>query len=69
MYLFIQVLLKLNLLPLAYDKEIEDLLFFYKVLQCDIDLDVKNNFLSYGRTRLSQKTRQALFSPLTLTVL
>ena len=51
-------LLKLNLLPLAYDREIKDLLFFYKALHGDIDLDVKNfvNFLNHGRTRLSQKT-------------
>ena len=50
--------LKLNLLPLTYDREIKDLLFFYKALHGDTDLDVKNfvNFLSHGRTRLSQKT-------------
>ena len=34
-------LLKLNLLPLAYDREIKDLLFFYKALKSDIDLGVK----------------------------
>ena len=34
------------------------MLFFYKALHGDIDLDVKNfvNFLSHGCTRLSQKT-------------
>ena len=38
--------------------EIKDLLFFYKALHGDIDLDVKNSviFLSHRRTRLSQKT-------------
>ena len=50
-------LLKLNLLPLTYDGEIKDLLFCYKALQGDIDLDVKSfvSFVNHGRTRLSQK--------------
>ena len=46
-------LLSLNLLPLAYDREIKDLTFFYKALHGLYDLDMLNfvSFVSHNRTR------------------
>ena len=48
-------LTKLDLLPLSYDRELKDLLFFYKCLYNYIDLNVHCfvDFISHGRTRLS----------------
>ena len=44
-----------DLLPLTYDKELKDLVFFYKCFFNYIHLDVCSftNFISHGRTRLS----------------
>ena len=46
-------LLSLNLLPLAYGREIKDLTFFYKAMHGLYDLDVLNlvSFVSHSRTR------------------
>ena len=46
-------LLSLNLLHLAYDREIKDLKFFYKTMHGLYDLDVLNfvSFVSHSRTR------------------
>ena len=48
-------LITLDLLPLTYDKELKDLVFFYKCFFNYIHLDVCSftNFISHGRTRLS----------------
>ena len=48
-------LITLDLLPLTYDRELKDLVFFYKCLFNHIHLDVRSftNFTSHGRTRLS----------------
>ena len=45
----------LDLLPLSLDRELKDLIFFYKCLYCSTDLDVRNyvSFVSHDRTRLS----------------
>ena len=44
---------QLDMLPLAYDREDKDLVFFYKAVNEYIDIDVSNfvHFVSYGRTR------------------
>ena len=46
-------LLALNLLPLAYDKEIKDLTFFFKALHGQYDLNVFDyvSSVSHARTR------------------
>ena len=46
-------LLTLNLVPPAYDREIKDLIFFYKLVNGFYDLDILNyvSFVSHGRTR------------------
>ena len=46
-------LLTLNLVPLAYAREIKDLTFFYKLVNGFYDLDILNyvSFVSHGRTR------------------
>ena len=46
-------LLSLNLLPLAYDREIKDLTFFYKAKHGLYDLDVLKfvSFVTHSRTR------------------
>ena len=46
-------LLALNLLPLAYDREIKDLTFFFKALHSHNDLNVFDyvSSVSYARTR------------------
>ena len=48
-------LILLDLLPLSLDRELKDLIFFYKCLYCSTDLDVRNyvSFVSHDRTRLS----------------
>ena len=51
-----QQVITLNLLPLWYDREIKDLMFFFKALHGHIDFDV-HRFVSFtynGRTRLSR---------------
>ena len=44
-------LLALNPLPLAYDREIKDLTFFFKALHCHYDLNVFSYVLSVGDAR------------------
>ena len=48
-------LLALNLLPLTFDRELKDLIFFYKCLNNLTDLNVKDfvSFACHCRTRLS----------------
>ena len=48
-------LLTLKLLPLTFDCELKDLVFFYKCLNGLTDLNVSDfvSFVSHGRTRLS----------------
>ena len=48
-------LILLDLLPLSLDRELKDLIFFYKCLYCSTDLDVQNyvSFVCHDRTRLS----------------
>ena len=48
-------LIKLDLLPLSYDRGLKDLSFFYKCLYNHIDLNVHCfvDFISHGRSRLS----------------
>lgn len=48
-------LIKLNLLPLAYDRELKDLVFLYKCLNNYTDLNILNfvSFISHSRTRRS----------------
>ena len=43
------------MLPLTYDRELKDLVFFYKCLFNHIHLDVHSftNFISHGRTRIN----------------
>ena len=59
-------LLALQLLPLTYDREVKDLVFFYKALYGYIDLNIHDyvSFLSHGRTRLSQNCSVNLKLPL-----
>ena len=49
-------LITLDLLPLTYDREVKDLVFFYKCFFNHIHLDVCSftNFISHGCTRLTQ---------------
>ena len=48
-------LLALNLLPLTFERELKDIIFFYKCLNNLTDLNIKNfvSFACHGRTRLS----------------
>ena len=48
-------LLALNLSPLIFDRELKDMVFFYKCLNNLTDLNVKDfaSFACHGRTRLS----------------
>ena len=48
-------LLTLKLLPLTFDRELNDLVFFYKCLDSFTDFNVSHfvSFVSHGRTRLS----------------
>ena len=39
---YVERLLALDMLPLAYDREINDLVFFYKAVYSYIDIDVSN---------------------------
>ena len=49
-------LLALDMLPLAYDREIKDLVFFYKTVYGYIDIDVSDHltFNNHPRTRRGQ---------------
>ena len=61
-----QRLMNLNLLPLCYEREISDLVFFFKALFGNTDLDV-NTFVSFSnnnRTRLCQNPSLTLKVPL-----
>ena len=48
-------LLTLKLLPLTFERELKDLMFFYKCLNGLTDLNASDfvSFVSHGRTRLS----------------
>ena len=61
-----QRLITLSLLPLCYNREIKDLVFFFKALYGRIDLDV-HSFVSFnnnGRTRLCTNPSLTLKVPL-----
>ena len=60
-----QRLTTLNLLPLCYEREITYLVFFFKALHGNIDLDVRTfvSFVNNGRTRLSQNPTLTLKTP------
>jgi hypothetical protein len=60
-----QRLTTLNLLPLCYEREITDLVFFFKALHGNIDLDVRTfvSFVNNARTRLSQNPTLTLKTP------
>ena len=55
----------LNMLPLCYDREIRDLMFFYKALHGFYDLNVEDfvSFVTHGRTRLSSNSTVVLKTP------
>jgi hypothetical protein len=59
-------LLALDLLPLTYDREVRDLVYFFKSLFNYIDINIDNyvSFVSHGRTRLSHTSRYILQSKL-----
>jgi hypothetical protein len=59
-------LLPLELLPLSYDREMKDLVFFFKSLYGYVDLNINNcvSFVQHGRTRLSQATGVMLQTPM-----
>ena len=61
-----QRLLKLELLPLSHNREIKDLVFFFKALYGYVDLNINNrvSFIQHGRTRLSQASGVMLQTPL-----
>jgi hypothetical protein len=61
-----QRLLKLELLSLSYDREMKDLVFFFKSLYGYVDLNINNcvSFVQHGRTRLSQATGVMLQTPM-----
>jgi hypothetical protein len=61
-----QRLMTLKLLPLTYDREIKDLVFFYKTLHGHIDLKMDSyvSFIEHRRTRLSQDASVVLQTPL-----
>ena len=61
-----QRLITLNILPLCYDREINDLVFFFKALHGHIDFDVHRfvSFTNNGRTRLSRNPSLTLKVPL-----
>jgi hypothetical protein len=60
-----QRLTTLGLLPLCYEREIKDLVFFFKALYGHIDLDVHSfvTFVNNGRTRLSRNPSLTLKIP------
>ena len=47
-------LLALDMLPLAYDREIKDLVFFYKAVYGHIDIDVSDYVTFNNQSRRSQ---------------
>ena len=51
-----QRLLKLELLPLSYDREMKDLVFFFKALYDYVDLHINNrvSFIQHAWTYLTQ---------------
>lgn len=53
---YVERLLALDMLPLAYDREIKDLVFFYKAVYRHIDIDVSDyvTFNNHPCTRCSQ---------------
>ena len=55
-----------ELLPLSYDREMKDLVFFFKALYGYVDLNINNcvSFIQHGRTRLSQATGVMLQTPM-----
>ena len=61
-----QHLLKLELLPLSYDREMKDLIFFFKSSYGYVNLNINNcvSFVQHGRTRLSQATGVMLQTPM-----
>ena len=61
-----QRLMTLKLLPLTYDREIKDLVFFYKTLYGHINLKMDSyvSFIEHRRTRLSQAASVVLQTPL-----
>ena len=63
---YTQRLLALGLLPLCYDREIKDLVFFFKALYGYINLNINDyvSFVDHGRTRLSQISSVILQTPL-----
>ena len=56
----------LDMLPLCYDREIQDLVFFYKALYGYVDLDIGNyvSFISHDRSRLTLNPSLLLQVPL-----
>jgi hypothetical protein len=60
-----QRLTTLNLLPICYKRERTDLVFFFRALHENIDLDVRTfvSFVNNGRTRLSQNPTLTLKTP------
>ena len=52
----------LNMLPLCYDREIRDLMFFYNALHGLYDLNVEDfvSFVTHGQTRLSSNSTVVL---------
>ena len=64
-YTYKQRLTTLNLLPLCYEREITDLMFFFKVLYGNIDLDVCSfvSFVDNRQTRLSQNPVPTIKTP------
>ncbi|CAB4005604.1 Hypothetical predicted protein [Paramuricea clavata] len=61
-----QRLMTLKLLPLTYDREIKDLVFFYKMLYGHINLKMDSyvSFIEHRCTRLSQAASVVLQTPL-----
>jgi hypothetical protein len=56
----------LDMMPLCYDREIQDLVFFYKALYGYVDLDMGNyvSFVSHDRSRLTLNPSLLLQVPL-----
>ena len=63
---YLQRLMTLNLLPLCYEREITDLVFFFKALYGSTDLDAKTfvSFTNNSHTRLCQNPSLTLKVPL-----
>ena len=62
---YLQRLMTLNLLPLCYEREITDLVFFFKALYGSTDLDVKTfvSFTNNSHTHLCQNPSSSLKFP------